>query len=326
MTKLILCYHRVDEAAFDPHRLAIRPTLFAAQMAILQSEWTALPLEELLHVRDEPSGDLVAVTFDDGYFDNLQFAAPILNMYGIPATFFVATHHVLTGESFYWDALWSMLVHPRAYGRTIAAMTHLGKILFQLPSLPEESGEVTWTMKDGPKHDRHAAYATLGTMLQYREVSERRELLSAIGEQCNVDYGEVETPGIMTTTDLRALAADGNFQVQPHTMNHVSLGVVPIERAVAEVEGSIRHLETVFQGGRYQFLAYPYGGHLDVRRSLEGPLRQVGIQAGFSTRGRPVLPRDSQMRLPRVCVTSRTLDGFNQLLAKARHDAARSLS
>ncbi|PQP33293.1 hypothetical protein C6A37_13665, partial [Desulfobacteraceae bacterium SEEP-SAG9] len=33
----------------------------------------------------------VAVTFDDGYRDNFEMAAPILDYFGIKATFYIAT-------------------------------------------------------------------------------------------------------------------------------------------------------------------------------------------------------------------------------------------
>lgn len=323
MTKLILCYHRVDRVKIDPHELATNPTLFAAQMAILQSHWIPVSLEELIHARHVPNRNFVAVTFDDGYLDNAQSAAPILHRYRIPATFFVATHHTLTGEAFYWDALWQMLAHPRACGKTITVRTRLGKRSFRLPSRSEESKDANWTIRDGPKHARHAAYVTLCTMLQYRDIPERRALLSEISEQARVEYDEVETPGVMTTDDLLSLAVESNFQIQPHTMNHVSIGAVPIERAIAEIAGSVRHLEAVFPARQFRYFAYPYGGRLDARRSLEDALRQAGIIAGFSTRARAIRLTDSELRLPRICVTAQRIDEFGEMLSSAISVASR---
>lgn len=46
----------------------------------------------------------VAVTFDDGYVDNLRIAKPVLADLGIPATVFVATGHI-GKQNFWWDSL-----------------------------------------------------------------------------------------------------------------------------------------------------------------------------------------------------------------------------
>jgi peptidoglycan/xylan/chitin deacetylase (PgdA/CDA1 family) len=45
----------------------------------------------------------VALTFDDGYFDNCRQALPLLLREGIPCTYFVSLRHVQTGEPFEHD-------------------------------------------------------------------------------------------------------------------------------------------------------------------------------------------------------------------------------
>ena len=50
-----------------------------------------------------------AVTFDDGYQDNLDNAAPALAAAGVPATLFVATGHVAEGQGFWWDEVERLL-------------------------------------------------------------------------------------------------------------------------------------------------------------------------------------------------------------------------
>ncbi len=44
------------------------------------------------------------ITFDDGYKDNLLEAAPVLEKYKVPATFFVATDYIGGRTQFPWDA------------------------------------------------------------------------------------------------------------------------------------------------------------------------------------------------------------------------------
>lgn len=88
----ILMYHRVDRlVSYD--QLTVSPERFAEQMGYLARHCRVLSLEqavtELSAGRPVRSG--VAVTFDDGYRDNLLHALPVLRRYRIPATIFVTT-------------------------------------------------------------------------------------------------------------------------------------------------------------------------------------------------------------------------------------------
>lgn len=61
--------------------------------------------------QDDLSGDLEGegkyglLTFDDGYFNNIN-ALPILRQYHVPAIFFITTNHVLHDVAFWWDILY----------------------------------------------------------------------------------------------------------------------------------------------------------------------------------------------------------------------------
>ena len=78
---------------------------FDAQMRVLAQRTEPLALHEFELRRR--AGTLparaVAVTFDDGYVDNLNVAVPLLNVHSIPATVFVAAGMIGTGREFWWD-------------------------------------------------------------------------------------------------------------------------------------------------------------------------------------------------------------------------------
>jgi peptidoglycan/xylan/chitin deacetylase (PgdA/CDA1 family) len=51
----------------------------------------------------EDMGGTLSITFDDGYLDNFEVAAPILRKHRLPATFFVTTAFVGTNSIAPWD-------------------------------------------------------------------------------------------------------------------------------------------------------------------------------------------------------------------------------
>ncbi|WP_449369710.1 polysaccharide deacetylase family protein [Thiomonas sp.] len=109
----VLMYHRVaDLPTYD--QLTVSPARFAQQMQEL-SRHDVVSLEAGLRaIQAGPLRQpLFAVTFDDGYLDNLNEALPILQRYRIPATIFVTTQ--------FCD---QALSHPR-YGSQPAERLHL---------------------------------------------------------------------------------------------------------------------------------------------------------------------------------------------------------
>jgi peptidoglycan/xylan/chitin deacetylase (PgdA/CDA1 family) len=103
----ILLYHRVAELESDPQQLAVTPARFEEHLRVLRAACTPVALADvprLLRARKLPKRP-VAVTFDDGYRDNLHEAKPLLERHGVPATVFVASGYVGRGTEFWWDEL-----------------------------------------------------------------------------------------------------------------------------------------------------------------------------------------------------------------------------
>lgn len=86
---VVLCYHSVHPTkSFS----SASPELFQAHLRWLKGHCNVINFRNIPSlVRDLSSGSrpLVAITFDDGYADNYEYAFPLLVKYDIPATFFV---------------------------------------------------------------------------------------------------------------------------------------------------------------------------------------------------------------------------------------------
>ena len=103
----ILMYHNVSEPPPEirTHRaLYVTPRRFAAQMRLLaRLGYRGLSMSEAMpYLRGERTGRFVAITFDDGYRDNLMHALPVLQRHGFTATCYVVSGRI--GQHNAWDA------------------------------------------------------------------------------------------------------------------------------------------------------------------------------------------------------------------------------
>jgi peptidoglycan/xylan/chitin deacetylase (PgdA/CDA1 family) len=101
---LILMYHAVADASYDPNLLSVSPPRFAEQLAWLaRHKLLGVAVGTLVAaLRAGRARGLVGITFDDGYASVLENAVPELLRRGFTATVFVVSDRV--GGINDWDA------------------------------------------------------------------------------------------------------------------------------------------------------------------------------------------------------------------------------
>lgn len=89
---MILAYHRINPW-YENDALTVRPAEFEKQIKYLQNKgYEFISLMEYVSLKTEnPRSKVCCVTFDDGFADNLWFAAPILEKHKISAVIFITT-------------------------------------------------------------------------------------------------------------------------------------------------------------------------------------------------------------------------------------------
>ena len=232
----VFLYHRIDDTS-DAHQLNVTRANFASQLDWFRERCSVLSLEELL---ETPIDDLperaVALTFDDGYLDNLHHAAPLLEQAGLPATFFLTTAHLEEPGEYWWDLL------DRVFADTV-----------ELPEwLQFDSLETAYRVATA---DRPAARAMLHRGLVRANLADRdraRDILRRyVGRP-----SEQRRP--LLADEVRALARVPGASIGAHTVNHLALPGLSADDVAREIEGSRQALEKVL-GRRVRTLAYPYG-------------------------------------------------------------------
>ncbi|HYJ32473.1 MAG TPA: polysaccharide deacetylase family protein [Candidatus Binatia bacterium] len=263
---LILIYHRVhpDPGPFmiDP----VPPALFERQMRHLARAYRPLPLATLLErsrAGTVPEG-AVAVTFDDGYADNAEYAAPILARHGVPATIFLVTGCIGTGTIPWHDEV--LLAFAAARGGAI-----------RIPGQPADEPPLPL----GTEAERHRAAFRALAALKPRPEAERLAGVRAIREALGPgDPGTAAS--LMLDWDRVRAMRDSGIVFGSHTETHPILSRVTSERAREEVVRSKRTIEKEL-GEEAAFFAYPNGRPEDYDEGAVEALRAAGYRGALTT-------------------------------------------
>jgi peptidoglycan/xylan/chitin deacetylase (PgdA/CDA1 family) len=312
-------YHRVAELPYDPWGLAVSPKRFAEQMALLNAERLPLPMDAFVAKLEDGTlpPHAVAVTFDDGYVDNLTQAKPILDQAGVPATIFLATGQLGRDREFWWDELARLVLgqrggasgHARIGGHAIAV--HLAPLAF------DESARNDWRAWQPPKTPRQQLYLDLWSTLRTLGDTARVEAMKALRA---IFRQEAPDPADLTMqpADVARLIAQPGIEIGAHSRSHQPLPALsPAERR-EEIEGSRGDCERL-TGRPVRGFAYPYG---DRDAETMQMVRDLGFSWACSTHDAVVDPaRFDRFDLPRRQVLDWDVADFERELGKARSAA-----
>jgi peptidoglycan/xylan/chitin deacetylase (PgdA/CDA1 family) len=226
------------------------------------------------------------VTFDDGWFDNVEYALPILERTRVPAGIFVATGYVGTTDTFWQERLLRLLVTAWSRGdRSSAILKELDIAhVLSLPAEParRELREFVSRMKSAPRSS-------------VEDVIGRIRL--SFGQQRH-DSGDVGDDRFMSWEQAAALQDSRFVEVESHTHSHTPLTSLSHAAAREELDRSRTELQARL-AKQVRFLAYPNGDH-DLQ--IAALARDAGYELAFTTVPGWVAPGDDPLRLRRINV------------------------
>jgi peptidoglycan/xylan/chitin deacetylase (PgdA/CDA1 family) len=289
----ILMYHRIAEAAVDPWGLAVSRGRFEQQLAEIRRNRVPMALDELVQRLGQGTAprNAVAVTFDDGYLDNLVNARPLLVRYGVPATVFVPTGSIGQAEEFWWDEL---------------AKLTLGWSEASEGSVTVGDAEHEWAFPAagtaGAEAPRQAAHLRLWQALRAAKpaivAGAMAGLRRAIG---TAPRGALDRT--MTAAELAAWLEGGLTGIAPHTVTHRPVTALTLDELAAEVAASRARCAELTARAVTGF-AYPYG---DRNEAVAAVLDRLGFDWACSTHPAGIAASFDRFDLPRLQVAEARL-------------------
>ena len=290
----IFVYHRVlprpdalfpdegDAEAFDRH------------MKQLASCFNVIPLSDAIRglSREKLPPRAACITFDDGYADNAEIALPILQKYGVHATFFVASGFLNGGRM--WNDTVIELVR-RAPG-AILDLSDINLGQFEIGSAAQR---------------RQAIDRLLGE-LKYMPMKSRQTSVEAMCALVPV----VPAANLMMTSEQVRVLHRAGMEIGGHTASHPILAKMENDAAHAEIIQGKEMLEDIIRAP-VRLFAYPNGKPgQDYFPAHVSMLRELGFDGAVST-AHGAARRDSDpYQLPRFTPWGRGLMRFTLQMAQ----------
>ena len=262
----ILTFHHVRpprDGAFQPNRLLeVAPGFLDEVLGSIRAAGIDIVSMDEVHRRltaRDFARRFVALTFDDGYRDNLEFAYPILKRYAAPFTLYVASGFAEGRGDLWW----------RGLERAIAGTDRI--------SLAMDDAERVFECATPAAKDE--AFAAIYWWL--RGLDDEDDLRAAVRDlaaQAGVDTTGLCRAACMGWDDLARLAADPLVTIGAHTVNHIMLRKASAKRVRDELRIGADDIEAKL-GARPRHLAFPVGDAGSAgRREFE-----IAAELGFAT-------------------------------------------
>lgn len=262
---LILGYHRVADVADDAYEVCVTAKYFAEHMQVVRKYAHPMSLSEL--VQHLKAGTLpprsIAVTFDDGYADNLYQAKPVLEKYEVSATVFVCTGYA--GREFWWDELERLVMSSRAELGTFHLQAGKSHFTWDQPAVKYEA--------EGPEIHRRFRHALYHFLLPLNG-TEQVQAMNAIRHWAGVVSDGAATSRAMSHGELLQLVEGELIELGSHTRHHLMLPEISLEQQQAEIISGKQDLEDLL-GKPIDGFAYPNG-------RASGDTKRIVREAGFT--------------------------------------------
>lgn len=296
---VILCYHRIlpesDKRNYPLPDLVVTPESFRQQCEVLARRYEVRLLTECLErLRASHSGrrPLAAITFDDGYEDNYEYAAPILSRVGLPATFFVLSELVETGKAAWYDRLGRSAVQLLQANHREIVTRICSRFGIQCPS------------------DISAQVRTLIAAAKLLPPEHRCELVDRCVNEAELHDSAMTRDRLMTWEQLGRMVQHGH-DVGSHSATHEILTQLDDASLRREVSDSKELLESRLARPVHSF-CYPNG---DVDDRVANAVRGAGYRCAVTVEQGDNDGRDDPFRLRRCFIHEDRMFGIRRRIS-----------
>lgn len=298
---VILTLHHVrpqGREGFRPNGIIeITPEFLDRALTLIRAEdYDLVSLDEaLLRLAAPRKGRFfVALTFDDGYRDNVEHAWPVLAKHGAPWTLFVTPGFADRSARLWWLELEE-------------AIRALPEVALTLPDGP-------FAARSGSDAQKRRAFEALYWRLRKHPEPILLAAISELVEKAGIDAPALVERECLPWETLRALSGAPGVTIGAHSLTHPMLAKHDEAFAHSEIAGSKVRLEAEL-GMPIRHFSYPVGDPTSAGPREFALAREAGFASAVTTRPGHLVPEHASHShaLPRV-----SLNGLHQSEAALR--------
>jgi peptidoglycan/xylan/chitin deacetylase (PgdA/CDA1 family) len=270
----ILMYHSVPgprQAPWIDPANAVSADVFAVQMRYLSSYRQVVPMDTLVAALENGTplpDNATVVTFDDGYQDNLNVAAPILARFAIPAVIYLPTAYIDTAQNQWNDTLYGYFRTRSRHRLSLQGTTGTRQVRVWDLTRPAQCRQ---------------AYRHMAARLLAAAEDKRKQLLATVRKQLAPMRRQPRL--IMNWDEVRSLTrCYPNIKIGAHTVHHIDL-TRHKDIARMEVAESASRIESEL-GFRPRHFSFPYSASNPETQRL---VRQLGFRSAVGDALEPVV-------------------------------------
>lgn len=228
----------------------------------------------------------IALTFDDGYADNLIHAYPILKKYNIPFTIYIVTNYPDGQLTPWWYPLEDLILK----NDFLEFQEDEKRYEFSCAGLPE----------------KEMAFHNIRALLMGGPQADLLARVNKFFSRYNVDSSEATRDLMLNWDQIAELSKTGIVTLGAHTVNHLALNRLSDENIKSEVIDSKLRLESKLQNSVDHF-SYPFGSSEEVNEREFAIVKECGFKTSTTTRWGNIFRdhKDYIECLPRIPVSEK---------------------
>ncbi|WP_051143710.1 polysaccharide deacetylase family protein [Psychromonas hadalis] len=290
----VLMLHGVMEKqtanTWNPLRSQISPNELKRTLKILSGYYRFINIDQAVDILTGQMpliDNAMLITFDDGYRNNIDYALPICEQFGIKPVLFVVTGHIDSGLPFWFDRFDYAL--QQNMGEWLSLQYEHETYLFDATS----RGALQKSYKVFRDDCKRKFTDDIKMNQLFNGLSEMLEQQSgkALSDICADD----DWSAIASWSQLQKAVTQGRMDVASHTVDHFRLGNLSAPQMLSQIKQSKIRIEEKM-AVKCQYFCYPNGNYNKSAISL---LKSNGFKAAFSTDVGLCQSKDDLMTLKR---------------------------